>query len=85
MKKDYKTKDIYLTSFLLINDYKIIKTSQHSGSVFFHFYNSPDLNNLTTKFFSRNCSVEPNSFIYALRGLKNLINETLNQIGNDKQ
>ena len=72
------TKDLFLSSFLIVREIKLLNTEEKKGVVFFQFKDSPELQKLIAEFFTRSSVVEPMQYLSQLKKLRRIIGNKLN-------
>ena len=79
MDNHYVTKDLYIASFLLINNFVLVNTIPDNRIIFFHFKNSTKLEKLLLKYYSRSTTVEPTRFLDEIKHLRHRVRDILRQ------
>jgi hypothetical protein len=69
----YKTRDFYLSAFLMVKQQKLHKHARYSGSTEFSFVDTPELQELVKKYYAMNITVDPITYSVSIRNLKSLI------------
>lgn len=70
----YKTKDLYLASYLVLNGVKIAKLEKGDRNRFyFYFEATPKLNELADLFYARKASVTPQDYAVAMKQVKSMM------------
>lgn len=77
MKSDrlFSTSELPLCAYLILNEFELLKVDKGKGGrATFHFQDKSERPNLVLKYFGKNGTVEPVSFLEEIRNLKGLIN-----------
>lgn len=77
MDNGYTTRDIYLASFLLLNDANLLKLIPKDGVIWFCFEESAKVSQLTQEYFQRSGKVEPLTYIETVKTLRHRVRDTL--------
>ena len=80
MKKQFETKDFYLTAFLLASGFKLLGHTKNAGLTTFEFEETSKLTNTIASYYGFIGSVEPITYGNAMRTLKSIIHENTNGI-----
>ena len=80
MKKQFETKDFYLTAFLLASGFKLLGHTKNAGLTTFEFEETSKLTNTIASYYGFIGSVEPITYGNAMRTLKSIIRENTNGI-----
>lgn len=70
MASQYKTRDIYLASFLVMNGIALAGLEKNDKRFSFLFEDSPKVKELTDLFYSRNARVEPMAYSMSMKQVK---------------
>lgn len=70
----FKTKDIYLTSYLVMLGYPLHELEKNEQKFFsFIFNNSPELQKHVEGFYNREATVQPMQYVVAMKQVKSKI------------
>ena len=69
----FKTKDLYLASFLKARGIKLLKVEKFGSIATFHFENKDGMEKIITGFFNNKELVNANRLIGSIRDLKSLV------------
>jgi hypothetical protein len=72
----YKTRDFYLSAFLVASSMPMLEFSRDGGVTVFHFSETPELQKLVTCFYADQAVVSPIRYGNALKNMKSLIRNT---------
>lgn len=78
MKNKYRTKDFYLTSYLLSSGFTLSSHFKTEGLTIFEFEESVELLDHIQKYYGFSASVNPITYGNAMRTLKSIIHENTN-------
>lgn len=70
----YKTKDLYLASYLVLKGVKIAKLERGDRNRFYFFFNtSQELEDLANLFYARKATVTPQDYAVAMKQVKSMM------------
>lgn len=69
----YKTRDFYLSGFLLVCQYQLVRYQRIKGLTEFVFLETPELREAVRKYYAMDTSVDPMTYSVSIRNLKSLI------------
>jgi hypothetical protein len=75
MNNEYVSKDLSLTAYLMASGITIKSFQREDGVLFFCFDRTPQLEDLTKRYYSFTATVNPVAYSHALRTLKSIIYE----------
>ena len=73
VEKQFINSDFYMTVFLIVNGYKLIKIDKSSRRFRFDLEDQKDRGKLLEDFFNHKTLIEPRKFITAIKELKSLM------------
>jgi len=73
MQNDFKTRDFYLSAYLIINSCKLLSCTHQSGISLFEFQENTKLNELVSSFYSMKGNCDALTYAGAVRNLKSII------------
>ena len=81
----YKSKDFYLSSFLLCKGCNLIDAPVSNGVTTFMFEEDEILNNLIKEFYSLKASVEPTKYANAIKTLKSILHASKSNANSEEK
>lgn len=76
--KQYKTKDFYLSAYLIAIGFPLVSAIKNAGLTLFEFNESEKLNIAVTNFYAFQSTVEPITYGNSIRTLKTIIHSNTN-------
>lgn len=69
----YKTRDFYLSGFLIADKHKLLKHQRYNGLLEFVFYDTPELHNAIKQYYAAETKIDAMTYSVTIRNLKSLI------------
>jgi hypothetical protein len=85
--KIFETKDFYLSGFLLCKGYRLIDNVRESGFTVFSFQDNPELQQIVSKYYKSEATIDPAVYGMTLRQLKGVMHNSVsiqNQVNNNE-
>jgi hypothetical protein len=73
----YNSKDYYLSGFLLCKGFRLIESVRENGFTLFSFQDSPELQQIVTKYYKSEATVDPAVYGMTLRQLKGVMHNSV--------
>ena len=70
MQPEYKTRDMYLASYLVMHGIPLVKLERDGKRFSFVLGESPKLKELEAEFYARSARVEPMQYVVAMKQVK---------------
>jgi len=73
MQNIYKSRDFYLSAYLIINSCELLRCTSHNGVSLFEFPDDEKLSELVSSFYSMKGNCDAITYAGAIRNLKSII------------
>ena len=78
--KTFETRDLYLSAYMVQNGFNLKGLKASDNIVYFQFEDSSDREEIVMKFFNGQATVEPGSYMDAIKRLRILVKNKLHEV-----